>query len=123
MSRHTNGYSKTAVKSSSQTLFPGVAPSDLSIDLHGMNPVVAKKELERLVTGCPAHIETIEVIHGANRGDALMQMVRQELRHRRIASKILSMNPGVTILRLHGPCEGQGKKAGGGKKQKKNGRK
>jgi DNA-nicking Smr family endonuclease len=71
------------------------------IDIHSMTRSEAKKYLERFLTSANGSVREVTVIHGYAAGTVLQQMVRGELRHRRIKSKAQSLNPGVTILYLN----------------------
>lgn len=72
----------------------------ISINLHSMNYSDAKYYLERLLVNADNNIKEIEVIHGYRNGDALMQLVRNNLKSKRIKRRVISMNPGVTNLLL-----------------------
>ena len=67
------------------------------IDIHGMTTADAKKMLERTIAVAPANCE-ITIVHGFHGGQALQNMVRKGLKHKRIKQKILSLNQGETIL-------------------------
>ena len=73
----------------------------VEIDIHHMMRAEAKTCLERFLTKANGNVKEVVVIHGYSGGTVLQQMVRRELKHRRIKSKMLTMNPGVTILLLH----------------------
>lgn len=73
-----------------------VLGSIMTVDIHEMNAVDAKKYLERLLATCPGEIKEIEIIHGYRGGSSLMETVRTGVRSKRIARRVLSMNPGVT---------------------------
>lgn len=60
----------------------------------------AKKYLEQFLSKANGNIKEVVVIHGYSSGTVLRNMVRKELKHHRIKSKILSLNPGVTTLYL-----------------------
>lgn len=72
----------------------------LEVDLHGMKVAEAKRELEKLLNSCDNSVKEIDVIHGYSGGQALQKLVRKDLSHKRITSRILSMNPGVTTLKI-----------------------
>jgi DNA-nicking Smr family endonuclease len=72
---------------------------DKTVDIHGMTTTEAKKLLEQIISSAPLKSE-ITVIHGYHGGQALQNMVRKGLKHKRIKQKILSMNFGETILIL-----------------------
>ena len=78
----------------------GGKPRSMEVDIHGMSQEQAKKRLEQPLTRADPSLEELVVIHGHNGGHALRDMVRLRLRHRRIASKLLSLNPGVTRIIL-----------------------
>lgn len=72
----------------------------IEVDIHGMNVREAKSSLERLLCSVGNDVHEIDVVHGYQNGQSLRNMVRNDLKHRRIQTKILSMNPGVTTLKL-----------------------
>lgn len=71
---------------------------NLEVDIHGMTVMEAKKELTNLITKCDKATKEIDVIHGYQGGQALLNLVRKELKHPRLARRILSLNQGVTTL-------------------------
>jgi len=71
---------------------------NIDIDIHGMTVSDAKIKLERLIAAAPADITEITVIHGYKHGDALSNMVRKALKSKRIKQRIISLNPGETVL-------------------------
>lgn len=72
----------------------------LEVDIHGMMVPEAKKSLERIIANADTTIKEIEIIHGYSNGTALQTMVRKDLKSKRIKSKILSLNPGITTILL-----------------------
>lgn len=72
----------------------------LEADIHGMTCAEAKKELERLLSRVPQGVKEVDVIHGYNGGQVLRDMVRTQLKHPRISSKMISLNPGQTRIIL-----------------------
>ncbi len=72
----------------------------VEIDIHGMTRDEAKRYLIRFLNRVNGSVREVEVIHGWSGGTALMDMVRKGLRHPKIRAKVVSMNPGVTILML-----------------------
>ena len=72
----------------------------MTADIHGMTVDDAKRQLERLLSRLPSQTEELLVIHGYNGGQKLRDMVRGPLKHPRIQSKLLSLNPGQTRLLL-----------------------
>lgn len=68
------------------------------VDLHGMTVSTAKAKLEQLLKTLPNQYGQITVIHGYKGGNAIQTMVRQSLSSPRIKQKMLSLNPGETIL-------------------------
>lgn len=72
----------------------------ISVDLHSMTYSNAKYYLERLLVKADNNIKEIEVIHGYRNGDELMQLVRNNLKSKRIKRRVISMNHGVTSLLL-----------------------
>lgn len=75
----------------------------IEADIHGMKCEEAKKQLALLLTRAPRDVTEVIVIHGCHGGTALLNMVRRELSHPRIAAKHLSMNNGQTTLVLKKP--------------------
>lgn len=70
------------------------------IDIHGLTAREAKNVLERKLNTLSNQYGQLTVIHGYKAGNRLQTMVRQELKHKRIRQKILSLNQGETILLL-----------------------
>lgn len=77
----------------------GVNMMNKTVDIHGLTISEAKRKLEQIISSAPPKSE-ITVIHGYHGGQALQNMVRKRLKHKRIKQKILSMNFGETILIL-----------------------
>ena len=73
----------------------------VEVDIHNMRRDEAKKSLEQFLTKINGSVKEVVVIHGYSSGTVLQQMVRKGLRHSRIRSRMLSMNPGVTTLYLN----------------------
>lgn len=78
-----------------------ISASKVEIDIHNMERAQAKKFLEQFLSRANGNVKEVTVIHGYSSGTVLQQMVRRGLKHHRIKRKILSMNPGVTILELN----------------------
>lgn len=74
--------------------------SCVEIDIHGMTAREAKCALEQCLNRAEKGILEVRVIHGYNGGQILRDMVRKQLKHPRIAAKLLSLNPGETRLLL-----------------------
>lgn len=72
----------------------------LTVDLHGLTVDEARKQLSEIINKCDNTVEEIEVIHGYSNGSALRGYVRNQLKHKRITQKIISMNQGVTVLKI-----------------------
>lgn len=68
------------------------------VDIHKMQTWEAKYFLERLLANIDPHIKEVVVIHGYRRGNALRDIVRNDLRSNKIKRKFISLNPGVTSL-------------------------
>ena len=69
----------------------------------GSISLVNTKETERTISGVKVQLtqtEELLVIHGYNSGQKLRDMVRGRLKHPRIQSKLLSLNPGQTRILL-----------------------
>lgn len=78
-----------------------ITASKAEIDIHNMRYAEAKKYLEQFLSRSNGNLKEITVIHGYSSGTVLQQMVRKDLKHRRIKRKIITMNPGTTILELY----------------------
>lgn len=74
--------------------------SVMTVDLHGTYAHTAKELLLNWLDHAPSSVSELRVIHGSNRGTVLRDMVRLELSHPKIKSKLLSLNPGETRLIL-----------------------
>lgn len=72
----------------------------MAVDLHGMYAQDAENLLLNWLDHAPAGVAELRVVHGSNRGTVLRDMVREELSHPRIKSKLPSLNPGETRLIL-----------------------
>lgn len=74
--------------------------STIEADIHGMTADEAKRQLEFLLTRADKNTKEIIVIHGYSHGQVLKNMVRTQLKHPRIASKLISLNEGQTRILL-----------------------
>lgn len=72
----------------------------MEVDIHGMTADQARRELEQFLSRVSTNITEVIVIHGYNGGQVLLQMVRNQLKHPRIASKVLTLNSGQTRILL-----------------------
>ncbi len=72
----------------------------LEINLHNMQVAEAKYYLDNFITTAPANIKEIIVIHGYKKGQALLNMVRHDFKHKRIKEKSIPFNKGITIFFL-----------------------
>ena len=70
------------------------------IDLHGVIVLEAKKRLEVFIKECSKDVREIVVIHGYNNGTAIKDMIRNELKSKRIATINADTNPGKTRILL-----------------------
>lgn len=77
----------------------------VEIDIHSMQRAEAKKYLERFLSQVNGSVREVVVIHGFHSGTVLQRLVRQELKHHRIRSRVVGLNEGVTTLLL-GPDDG-----------------
>lgn len=78
-----------------------VTNQKVEIDIHNMHRDEAKRYLEQFLSRVNGSVREVVVIHGYSSGTVLRDMVRHGLKHRRIKSKMLSLNPGITILFLN----------------------
>ena len=74
--------------------------SVLEVDIHGMLVEDAKRQLEFLLTRADRSARELVVIHGYSHGHALRDMVRFQLKHPRIETKLISLNQGQTRILL-----------------------
>ena len=79
---------------------PGARPRRMQVHIHARPPPPPPTRREPLLTNAAPSLEELVVIHGHHGGTALRDMVRERLHHRRIAAKLLSLNPGVTRILL-----------------------
>ncbi len=70
-----------------------------SIDLHGYTQSEAKQRLDSFIAS-NKNVREITVIHGYQSGSVLQTYIRKQYKHARIERKMLSLNPGTTILVL-----------------------
>ncbi len=70
-----------------------------SIDLHGLTAEGARRLLFQTLKSCPSDVTELEVIHGCNSGQVLLNVVRS-ISHPRIKRKILGLNNGITVFEL-----------------------
>lgn len=75
-------------------------PTTLTVDIHEMSTLEARRYLERLIASCGSEVREIEIIHGYHSGRALLETVRSGVRSKRIERRCVTMNPGVTIYFL-----------------------
>ena len=75
--------------------------SVMEVDIHGMNPAQARREILQLLDRLPNDVTELHVIHGYRGGDSLRSMVQNSLAHPRIARKMQSfLNEGETKIFL-----------------------
>lgn len=72
----------------------------MEVDIHGLTCDDARRQLEQFLSRASASITEVVVIHGYRGGQTLQSMVRNQLKHPRIASKLISLNSGQTRLLL-----------------------
>lgn len=70
-----------------------------SIDIHSMTKTEAKVAIDNFIASQTGFTQEIEVIHGYS-STILRDYVRKQYRHKRVTRKILTTNPGITILVL-----------------------
>lgn len=76
-------------------------PKKIEINLHGLEVLPAKKKLEKLLASCDNTVTEIVVIHGYHNGTGIKDMIKNELRSKRISVIQPSiLNPGVTTIYL-----------------------
>lgn len=72
----------------------------LVIDLHQCLVDEARVLLSQQLDMLPQNINEVKVIHGFHQGSALLEMVRNDFRHRRISKKYRGLNKGITVFYL-----------------------
>ncbi len=70
-----------------------------SVDIHSMTKIEAKVAIDNFIDSQTSFCQEIEVIHGYS-STILRDYVRKQYRHKRVSRKILTTNPGITILVL-----------------------
>ncbi|MCL2637621.1 MAG: Smr/MutS family protein [Oscillospiraceae bacterium] len=72
-----------------------------TIDIHGMTGDQAKQRVEREIRLAPPNCESIIVIHGCNSGTVLRDIVRKQVRSKRILEIApCFLNDGQTTIYL-----------------------
>jgi len=70
------------------------------LDLHDMQEDEARFYLEQAIDTAEDKIKEIVVIHGHRKGQVILNMVRKEFHHKRIAKKEIAFNKGITLIYL-----------------------
>ena len=70
------------------------------IDLHDMQENEARFYLERAIDTAEDRIKEIVVVHGYRKGQAILNMVRRDFKHKRIEKKVIPFNKGITLIYL-----------------------
>ena len=70
------------------------------LDLHDMQVEEARFYLEKAIETAEYNIKEIVVVHGYRQGQAILNMVRKEFKHKRIAKKEVPFNKGITLIYL-----------------------
>ncbi|MCI8621064.1 MAG: DNA mismatch repair protein MutS [Clostridia bacterium] len=60
----------------------------------------ARFYLERTIDTAEDRIKEIVVVHGYRKGQAILNMVRRDFKHKRIAKKEIPYNKGITLIYL-----------------------
>lgn len=74
--------------------------SVVELDIHGETEESARRLLTRWLSRAPQDVREVRVIHGCHGGTVLRDLVRHKLKHPRIESKLVALNPGETRLIL-----------------------
>lgn len=72
----------------------------IEVDLHDMQVDEARFYLEQAIDKAEYNIKMIEVVHGYRKGQAILNMVRHEFKHKRIDKKVVPFNKGTTLIFL-----------------------
>lgn len=70
------------------------------VDLHDMQEDEARFYLEKAIDTAEAQIKEIVVVHGYRKGQAILNMVRKNFKHKRIEKKVIPFNKGITLIYL-----------------------
>lgn len=71
------------------------------LDIHGEEKRLALKKVQKLLTSLSDDYGELHVVHGYQHGRILQNAIRNELKHKRIKRKILTLNHGETIFLLN----------------------
>ncbi|MDD2370929.1 MAG: DNA mismatch repair protein MutS [Firmicutes bacterium] len=74
--------------------------SKLVVDLHQLLVDEAKILLIQQLDMVPSNIKEVKVIHGFHHGGAILDMLNNNFKHKRISRKYRGMNKGITIFYL-----------------------
>lgn len=77
-----------------------VSNQKVEIDIHNMTHDQAKRYIIQFLNRVNGSVKEVSIIHGYTGGTVLKDMVQKGLRHKKIKSKLKSLNQGVTILIL-----------------------
>lgn len=72
----------------------------IELDLHDMQVDEARFYLEQTIEKAEYKIKLIVVVHGYRKGQAILNMVRHEFKHKRIEKKVIPFNKGMTLIFL-----------------------
>ena len=70
------------------------------LDIHGETAESARRQITHWLSKAPKSVREVRVVHGYHGGTVLQDMVRRELKHPRIATKMIALNPGETRVIL-----------------------
>ena len=70
----------------------------MTIDLHRLTVKEAFEVLDSTIKYAPKGTREIVVIHGYHSGTALLNLVRNEYRNRKVKRQYLGLNQGITTL-------------------------
>lgn len=71
------------------------------LDLHGYTIEQAKQTIIDTIDLADEQISRIVIVHGYNKGTKIRDMVRKNLKHKKISKIYLDFNPGITIIELN----------------------
>ena len=72
----------------------------LVVDLHQLLVDEARVLLSQQLDMLPLNIKEVKVIHGFHHGNAIMDMLKNDFRHKRISKKYRGLNKGITLFYL-----------------------
>lgn len=70
------------------------------LDLHGYTEEQAKQKIIDIIEFADDELKRIIVVHGYNNGTKIKDMIRKNLKHKKIEKICFALNPGISIIEL-----------------------